>query len=452
MRLSPRLTIPAALAALLILGVVVAFLLQPPRPLIGTVTILPDVITPNGDGQDDAARISYTLNRNARISLRFKNKATGQTFTFRDDEPRGADKYDVLFGGIVPGFTQKDEQFTGQIQTRLVPNGDYEWSFAARTESGETSQKTGTLTVAATDTTLPLIQGFSVLPKVFSPNQDGIADRIAVNAYLTKKSDLSVFLLATDGTRYDMPERVEMRNPGDSGAHTFDYDGGADNNVTPPPDGAYTLVAEAQDAAGQRVRETAALTIKDSGLPQAEIQPQTSGAQVFYTTSPATSTPVPEPGGVLSTDAQLQLNQNGLLIFRLTVSNYGKTPIRTLAPFPGTVYGWNDLYTGKVDPVISHSGVWFVGLQCETSKSSFPYRWAIGSPDALTKVTSDAGETFYYLLPGQKASVWGAVQMSEIVLSRNPQECWTGLIHEDNAIGNLQGHIGPIKVQLIAAP
>jgi hypothetical protein len=453
MRLSPLLTIGVAVIAVVVIGIGAALVIQPPRALLTDVRVQPETISPNGDGIDDATRISYTLNRNADLTVQFRNNDTGQVFTFRENDPRGAERYQVLFSGIVRGYTtQADPPDSGDILTRLIPDGAYTWTIAAKTDAGETAQATGALTVRGGDTGLPLIQGFSVSPQVFTPNQDGIADRVTVNAYLSKKSDLFIYLLDAAGKRYDLPERIELRDPGDPGAHLFDYDGGLDQNVQPPPNGDYTLIAETQDAPGQRVRQSRKLEIRDGGLPQVEIQPQTTGAQVFWASVKPTDAPVPEPQGVLSREARVVMPQGDLLTFRLTISNYGLTPLRTLAPWPGTVYKWDELYTGKIDPVISRSGVWFVGIQCDTSETSFPYRWAIGTPEQLSRVNDDTGQSLYYLLPGQRATVWGAVQMSKLVRSRNPTECYAALIHEDKEIPPLQSRVGPIKVELIPTP
>lgn len=457
MRVSPLLTSLVAVVIVVVVGGFAALVLQPARPLLADVTMKPATITPNGDGSDDATRITYTLNRNAKISIAFTNTSTGVIYPFRQADPRGAESYAVLFSGIVRGYTLPTDTLEGgQVLTRLIPDGEYTWTVAAETDAGEKAQVTGALTVRNGDAALPLVQGFSVSPQVFTPNQDGVDDRVAVNAYLAKKSDLSVYLLDADGARYPLPERVELRETGDPGAHVFDYDGGVDNRVTPPTDGTYTLVAEAQDAPGQIVRQSKTLTIKDGGLPQVEIQPQTTGSRVFWTgVAKPTTTPfaaIPAPGGVMAETARLSLSQNDLLTFRLTVSNYGKTPIRTLAPWPGTVYGWDELYAGKLDPLISRSGVWLVGVQCDISESTFPYRWAVGSPDELTKVSDSDGQTFYYLMPGQRATVWGAVQLSKLVKSRNPTECYAGLIHMDKEIPYLQSQVGPIKIELIPTP
>lgn len=466
MRLSPFITLIAAVAALIIVGAVGAFLLNPARPLLTDAGFSTSRLTPNADGLEDATEIHYTLNRNARVTISLTNKASGQRFLFRNGEARPAGHYSVLFSGIVDGYTLPGETTGGDVETRLVPNGDYTWSIQAATDgggsgtgsSGETAAASGNLTVADVDAALPAMQDFSVSPQVFTPNQDGIDDRVTVNLYLAKEATLTVYLEGADKQRYYVAERIEGRKPGERGAHVFDYDGGVDNDVTPPPNGTYTIVALAEDKEGQRLRRTAQVTLADGGLPNAEIAAQSTGSAVTYGTAPykdvyftdlnKAGIPVSAPQGVTSTLATITMPQSDLLVFRLTVSNYGSTPIRTVGPWPGTVYQYDQLAAAmNSDPV---SGVWRVGLACERSETTLPWRWAIGSPDQLTKVERD-GETLWYLMPGKQAVVWGAVRMTRLIKTRNPQECWAALIHEDVAIPPLQSHVGPIKVELTPA-
>ncbi|MHB8626294.1 MAG: hypothetical protein ACYDEO_08825 [Aggregatilineales bacterium] len=453
MRLSPILTLVAALVAVVIVGAVAALVIQPPRALLTSVSLSRTQISP-GDGKDDASTtIHYTLNRNAQVTITFMLKSDGTTYTFRKDVARPASDYQVNFSGVVDGYLlpgETTDTLGGTVISRLIPNGDYTWIVTAKGDDGKTVQASGDLSVHSVNAALPTIQDFSASPLVFTPNQDGIDDRVEINAYLSKPATLSVYLQAADGTRYDIAERVENRQPGEAGAHIFDYDGGVDNNVTPPPDGDYTIVAEAQDAAGQLVRRTAHLTIKDSGLPLVEIQPQTNGSTITYAVLPFTGQKtVDAPPGVLSTQATIQMNQGDVLTFRLTVYNYGMTPIRTIGPWPGTVYDYNQLDAAFINnEKFARSGAWRIGFQCETSETSLPWRWAIGAQDQLTEVTDNKGDTFYYLEPGQSATVWGGIVMSKLITSRNPQQCWAALIHEDVAINPLQSNVGPISVKL----
>src|SRR5258706_2358179 len=144
----------------------------------------------------------------------------------------------------------------------------------------------GNMVVEDADTQLPDITSFTISPEVFTPNQDGIADRVSINVYLAKDSTLTAYLENKAGTRYYVSEHIEGRKPGEAGAHVFDYDGGVDNDVTPPPDGTYKVMITAEDKVGQRVSRTGTITLKDGGLPNAEIVPQATGNTVSFTTAP----------------------------------------------------------------------------------------------------------------------------------------------------------------------
>ncbi|MEP7289057.1 MAG: hypothetical protein ABI947_25155 [Chloroflexota bacterium] len=465
MRLSPLITMLAALVALIIVGAVGARVLQPNRPLLMDAGFSLAKITPNADGSDDVTAIHYALSRSATVTITFTNKANGQRFVFRNAEVRPADSYQVLFSGVVDGYTLPGDAIADQqIETRLIPNGVYDWTIEAvatgntNGNNGETAHANGVLTVENADSDLPSITDFSISPQTFTPNQDGVDDRVAINVSLAKDADLTVYLEGQDQQRYYIAERIEGRQPGERGAHIFDYDGGVDNSITPPPNGKYTVVAIAQDKAGQRVRRTGTLTLVDGGLPNAEIEAQSTGGTLFYTHAPykesymssnaAPGEKIALPVGVTSSRASITFAQNDMLIFRLTVSNYGSTPLRTVGPWPGTVYQYDQQAAAMGEEPIT--GAWRVGLMCEQSDTPLPWRWAIGSPDQLQRVDRE-GQTLWYLPPGGKAVVWGAVRMTRLFKTRNPQECWAALIHEDVAIPPLQSHVGAIKVELTAS-
>jgi hypothetical protein len=93
-----------------------------------------------------------------------------------------------------------------------------------------------------------------------------------------------------------------------------------------------------------------------------------------------------------------------------------------------------------------------VGIQCESSTESYPWRWAIGSPEDLEIVVADDGEVFYYLPPGEQAVVWGAIHMTDIVEAQNPQSCWAGLIHERVEVTLQNQNVGPRNIRLVEVP
>lgn len=438
MRLPRIVTILAALVALAAVLGIGSLALQPPLPLINGAGFDDERITPNADGENDLTTFRYSLTRNATVTLAFTDEA-GNSFVFRDAQPRIPDDYSVLFSGIVAGYTLPGEDIEGEVETRLLPNGDYAWTLTAEADDGEVMQADGTLTLAEVDAALPVISGFTLSPTVFSPNQDGIDDRVTIYAYLEKDASLTMYLLDEGGSRQYITEVRGTLNYGEAGLHEFDYDGGIDAGEDPPRDGDYTVVVLAEDAAGQRVRRTAALTIEDGGHPLGAIYPQSAGTTVFFDSLPyeeAYFTDVNSQGELLDTPEGIESTisdsvvvvQGDMLVFRLVVTNDGPVGLRTSGPPPGTVYqqdqrssgiGWYD-----------QSGAWRIGLECDTVKSSYPWRWAIGSAGEL-EVVEHAGETYYYLPPGARAVVWGGVRLTEILPQRNPQPCWIGLIHED---------------------
>ncbi|RME76783.1 MAG: hypothetical protein D6784_05120, partial [Chloroflexi bacterium] len=233
--------------------------------LLSKVSISPEVITPNADGLTDVTRISYSLSRSADLSI-YLVDSEGQRHYFRQNRRRSAGDYRVDFGGVVNGS--------------MLPDGEYTWVVEAVADDGEVARQEGRLVIQNADTEKPELQGFSVYPQVFTPNQDGIDDRVDINYYLTKEAQVSVFLIGPDGkTRYPIAEVERDIKPGEPGFHTYDYEGGVDLGADPPPDGTYTVYAEAVDKVGNRTVVTSTLTIAEGGVPRADIV----GARVdFY--------------------------------------------------------------------------------------------------------------------------------------------------------------------------
>ncbi len=447
-----------------VLGAAIIFMLArmalvSSQPVIVSAGFSHDAITPNADGVDDVAIFSYELSRVARVSLDLQGR-DGQTFAFRQDALRTPARYQVAFSGVVDGFILPDEAvYGGEVIRRLIPDDTYTWRLVAVTEDGERHERTGELVVRDGDVPLPLLSEFSVYPTYFTPNQDGINDRTQINLYLSRDSELTVYLLPEGGgDPIYLAERLQDVLPNTRGRHLYDYDGGVDNNADPPPDGVYTVVAEARDPVGQIVRHTAELTIAQGGKPFAEIVPQTIGVTVVFEARPWDErflserdqmgdriTPPTDPDTLSRTT--ITLPRGDLLVFSLTVENYSSVPIRTTGPAPGTVYTWEQRASsfGATD----EPGAWRVGLDCMTAPTDYPWRWALGDRDSLDVVVDpDTGVEYYYLPPGGRAVVWGAVRMTEIEV-RNPQTCWAGLIHEDVEVAQRNRNVGAREIRLV---
>lgn len=385
------------------------------KPLLEDVAVSPDTITPNADGQTDLTKIEFLLNRNASVSITFAD-AGGQQYVFRPANPLSLNEepYTVYFGGVVDGFTLPGEETNPfDISKRMLPDGSYTWRIQAETTKGEVAWETGTLVIQQADTQLPGIRGFAVFPKTFSPNQDGIDDRVRVNLALDKDvEELRVYLKGVDGLLRPLPEDEKLTKRNTQGWHTYDYDGGIDAGSEPPPDGVYSVIAEVRDKMGQRATVSDTLEIVNAGLPRAYIL----NGEVEYS---VTTMVISET-----------------LCYMLTVDNDSATYIRTTGPWPGTTYrsdenfntlGWSE-----------ESGVFRVGMDFDTSLRNYPFRWGIGQPGVdLVEINGN-----WYLPPATRSTVTGCIQVVEVPV-RNPLYYWMGLIHEDVQIAMVNNRVDP---------
>lgn len=395
-----------------------------PRELLSNVSVAPGAISPNADGDADAAQIRYELAGNASVSI-YLESADGQRRYFRSAQPRSAGQYAVLFGGVIDG--------------RLLPDGAYRWAVEADDGQGQVRSVDGALSVLGGEKTAPAITGFSIQPRVFTPNRDGISDRTTISLYVNKPAALSMTLqnVLCNGSSIppsDLPEldctpfpitenpsTQETRQPGEEGLHQYDYDAGVDLGADPPPDGDYVVTARAEDAVGQVVVVTDTLRVVEGGVPRAEIV----------------------DNDVTFSARAVLLGQT--LYFTLTVENYGAVPIRTSGPAPGYVYDDIDR-TFSAAGYAEESGVWRVGIGFETQKTAYPFRWAVGGFGDLIVEEID-GVAYYYLPAGARATITGGIRLTG-QQPRNPVNFFAGLIHEDVEIAPINQNVDPQPVRI----
>jgi len=391
-------------------------LLNGDNSLLRNVELRDSLITPNADGVTDVTPIRYKLSRNAVVSIYFENEA-GERFYFRQEKPRGAGEYAVLFSGVVDGYRRPTDEFEGEILSRLLADGEYTWTVEATDFAGVTEVRQGTITIAEGDPHLPEMRNLTLDRDLFTPNRDGIDDRVLMQYYLPKEvASVRVFVQMPDGREVPISEKPRDIEANMPGRHYYDYEGGVDSGETPPPDGTYTIVAEAQDHEGQRLRVTRELTIRYGGVPRADIVSPPTGDTVEWSAT-----------AVALCDT---------ITFTMTVHNYGQTPIRTSGPQPGTVYdsNWNYNTLGWH----TESGAWRVAIGFENELTNYPFRWAVGNPEDLQRI-----DGYSYLMPGARAVITGGIRVVDVFGDRNPQPMWAGLIHEDVAIAEFNNRVDP---------
>ena len=356
------------------------------RPILSDVDVSPSSITPNADRSQDVTRITYRLTASANLSI-YLVGADGKRNYFRKEQRRSTGRYGVDFGGVVDG--------------RMLPDGDYQVVVEAVNDAGRAYTISRSLTIQNADTTPPELLNFSVYPQVFTPNQDGYSDRVAISYYLTKVAEVRVFLVDAQGNRFPIAEKEGSVKPSEVGTHVYDYSAGVDEGATPPADGTYEVRAEANDLVGNFTVVTSTLTIRDGGVPRVDI------VQAAVEFAPK----VVPIGQVLA--------------FTLTVENVGLVPVRTTGPAPGTLYtsGQNFNALGYTES----PGAWRIGIDFENNSSgrTYPYRWALAPDDQLTIIGEGK-----YLMPGQRATVTGFIRITDKPPRSSPN-FWAGLIHED---------------------
>jgi len=399
--------------------------------LLSDVSCYPNHITPNADHDTDVLKIQYDLGRRAYISIYFDDQ-DGRRYYFRDHIPHGPsieDPYQVYFAGVVAGYTLPGETFEDfVVERRVLQDGVYTWTIEALDETGVTEQVTGTLTITEADTTLPELRGFSIHPPKFTPNRDGIDDRVTIGVHLTKDvNELLVYVEDEEGTRYHVEWSEKLTPFHEAGRHEFDYDAGVDRGVDPPPDGVYTVTMQAQDMIGQWTKATGALTIENGGVPRVYIL---NSEVEWINDGPAVSLPL-----------------SSTLYFTLTVENDSQVPIRTSGPPPGVVYDSDQNYATLGE--YTQSGVFRVAIHCETSPIDHPWRWAVGGPDDLVEIIHH-GESYHYLPAGARARVTGGIRFVDYVAARNPQYCYASLIHEDVEISMVNYRVDPVQLRIEA--
>lgn len=200
-----------------------------PALVIGDVSAAPAVISPNGDGRDDAVRVSALLSAAATWSVTFST-ASGAVLA----QSSGS-------GSLVSAT------WDGRAGGAQVPDATYRWTISASDPASGASAASGG--VVRVDVTPPLLvptTPTSLVPATFSPNGDGIADRIATGVTSSEAGTLDATVATASGqvvTTFGVPLKV--------GANTVTWDGRSSTG-TIVPDGSYVLSIVPRDVAGNQ--------------------------------------------------------------------------------------------------------------------------------------------------------------------------------------------------------
>jgi hypothetical protein len=179
----------------------------------------PETITPNGDGQTDAAAIVYTVNASANVSADVLDAAGQVVASLEPPRWRRAGEHVLSFDGLA------------------LPDGLYTVRLTARVAAGV--EVSSDVPVGITRT----LGHAALAPPVFSPNADRRGDRLAVSLSLTRAATVTLRIMR-DGRWIATP----FEGPLLAGRRRIVWDGR--KRLGRLRDGSYTAVVETVDAVG----------------------------------------------------------------------------------------------------------------------------------------------------------------------------------------------------------
>jgi N-acetylmuramoyl-L-alanine amidase len=183
-----------------------------PPLALRAVKITPSVVTPNGDGRGDRAKVMFRVTRQALVTATLVDQSQAVVATL----------FKRLFK---PGLRTFDWKGVA------VPDGRYRLTLAARDAQGKQVQA---LVPVAVDRTLA---AFAASPVAISPNGDGRQDKLAFTFRLNAPAQAQVRILA--GATL---VATVFEGPLGAGPQRFSWDGsGLD-------DGLYTAIVSATDS------------------------------------------------------------------------------------------------------------------------------------------------------------------------------------------------------------
>jgi len=174
--------------------------------------VAPAVVTPNGDGRSDGAKVSYALTAPAQVTATVLD-SLGDTVATIFSQFRPAGKHTFVWNRVD------------------LPDGRYRLSLLARDARGKQVQSSIPLYVDRT------LAGFTSSLPAISPNGDGRLDTLAFSFRLLAPAQVQVRIL-----RGAVTTATPFGAPLPAGAQKLSWDGGG------LPDGRYSAVVSATDS------------------------------------------------------------------------------------------------------------------------------------------------------------------------------------------------------------
>lgn len=368
---------------------------------VGPSTLL---ITPNGDGQDDTATISYTIGARAHVTIYVQDQQ-GARYPLRNSALRipASEPYTLRFDGTVEGTG-------GPVVQRILPDGTYTYVVEAVPDAGGApTRATGTIQIRDAATTLPMFDGLSVTPSTISPNEDAIDDVATFSYRLPITATVTINIANSKET---VPFISDLEEGPYEQSHIWD---GKRPDGSLLSTGVYTYTVRAADTIGNVVERSGQITVEAPGRAEAHI--------TYVNIAPDAVA----LGNVITVTAKIK--------------NTGDVPIRTQGPAAGYRYTTNVPFSAIEGQRWAEKGggFWRLGLDWGGGHG-YPFRWALTSrPPAQWSEPGVAD----WLNPGDEVTITGTVAVEQ---REDKMYFFVGLVHE--GVGYPEDRKGVTLVQV----
>jgi hypothetical protein len=140
----------------------------PRPPLLSGLTASPDVVSPDGDGYADETTVQYTLSERSLVTVTIQDEA------------------DLPVAALLASVRQSAGTKSLRWLLDTAPDGRYQLSVMARSDSGRSSRLTTDLVVMRS------LRALRAEPSTFSPDGDGLGDTITFSFVVAKAGEVAV--------------------------------------------------------------------------------------------------------------------------------------------------------------------------------------------------------------------------------------------------------------------
>jgi flagellar hook assembly protein FlgD len=193
----------------------------PPSALVQGLVVSPSVLSPNGDGYGDQGTISYTLTASSAVTATVVDPSGTVVETLFSAQKQSARAISFAWS---PGD---------------LPDGHYSLVVAARSGDGRSETASAVFTIDR------ILSSVAAAPPAISPNGDGIDDTLTAGFVLAGPGQVSVTILAPDGSTVTTVFAGQLG----AGTYSFAWDGHmADGSAAPA--GRYQVLVSVADVLG----------------------------------------------------------------------------------------------------------------------------------------------------------------------------------------------------------